>query len=92
VYLETEFKTPSTVEEYQKMPYPHKLKFWSGNLHQQMRWNGESGVDEYAVFSKAWLEKTLEFEPQIETIIEDIIKLYWKNYWDADKIRKALKE
>lgn len=78
--------------EYQKKPYSEKVKFWSGNLHQQMRWNGESGYDEYAVFSKQWLESTKGFEPQIEKILDDVIEKYWKNYWDVKKIKEALKK
>ena len=79
------------IKQYQVKSYDAKVKFWSGNLHQQMRWNGESGLDEYAVFSKEWLEEAKKIEPKIEQILEDVVKRYWRNYWDIDKIREALK-
>ena len=78
------------MKEYQQMSYEERVRYWSGALHQQMRWNVESGVDEYGFYSKKWLEQTKEMEPQIESILEDVFKIYWKNYWDIKKIRKAL--
>jgi len=89
-YKEAREKEKRKVVEYQKKPYKEKVKFWSGTLHQQMRWNGESGLDEYAVFSKEWLEKTKKIEPLIEEILEDVIEKYWKTYWNAKKIKEAL--
>lgn len=85
-------KEDEDVIGYQKKTYSEKLKFWSGNLHQQMRWNGESGYDEYAVFSKKWLESTKKIEPLIEQILDDVIEKYWRNYWDENKIKEALKK
>ena len=44
-------------EEYPVKSFEEKVKYWSGTLHSQMRWNGESGFDEMAVFSKAGCER-----------------------------------
>lgn len=91
-HLISKEKRKKDIIEYQKKTYLEKVKFWSGNLYQQMRWNGESGYDEYAVFSKKWLESIKEFEPQIEQILDDAIEKYWKNYLDVNKVTKALKK
>jgi hypothetical protein len=61
-------------EKYNKMTFEEKVKYWSGRLHSQMRWNGESGVDEMAVFSKADYEIWKKYEPEIDELLPHIIK------------------
>ena len=78
--------------DYLKKDYEERVKYWSGNLHQQMRWNGESSLDEYAVFSKDWLNKVKKHEPNIENMLEDVFNKYWKGYWNIKEIRERLKK
>ncbi len=61
-------------ERYNKMIFEEKVKYWTGRLHSQMRWNGESGVDEMAVFSKADYEIWKKHEPEIDELLPHIIK------------------
>lgn len=77
-------------EEYKTLSQEDKLKYWSGTLHQEMRWNVESGIDAYAIFSKEWLQKIKIFEPNIEELLKEVIEKYWKNYWNEQKIWRAL--
>jgi hypothetical protein len=79
------------LSEYLAKSYEDRVKYWAGTLHQEMRWNGESGLDEYAVFSKAWLDEVKTIEPQIEEMLDEAIEKYWRNYWNAAKIKAALK-
>jgi len=88
---ENRIQKEKALAEYLKKSYEDRVKYWSGNLHRQMRWNAESGFDEYTVFSKAWLDEVKKHEPLIERILDDVIKKYWKNYWDVRKIKEALK-
>lgn len=89
---ENRIQKEKALKEYLSKSYEDRVKYWSGNLHQQMRWNAESGFDEYAVFSKDWLDEIKKYEPRIKEILDDVIKNYWKNYWNADKIKEALKK
>ncbi|AFM05422.1 hypothetical protein Fleli_3082 [Bernardetia litoralis DSM 6794] len=80
-----------TKEEYETLNQEEKVKYWSGTLHQEMRWNVESGINAYDVFSKEWLEEVKPIEPNIEEILKEVIEKHWKNYWNKQKIWEALK-
>jgi len=60
-------------DEYPKKTLDQKVNFWAGSLHQQMRWNGESGLDEMAVFSKEDYILWKKREPNIDRLLPDII-------------------
>ncbi|MBE2206754.1 MAG: hypothetical protein IAE84_04160 [Saprospiraceae bacterium] len=62
------------MEKYPKMTLEQKINYWSGSLHQQMRWNGESGFDEMAVFSKADYELWKQHEPRIDSLLPAILE------------------
>ncbi|WP_375562189.1 hypothetical protein ACE193_06455 [Bernardetia sp. OM2101] len=55
-----------TKEEYKNLSQEEKTKHWLGILHQEMRWNVESGIDAYYIFSKEWLEEVRTIEPNIK--------------------------
>lgn len=54
---ESEIQKAKSLQKYLEKDYDERVKYWAGNLGRQMRWNVESGFDEYAVFSKPWLEE-----------------------------------
>ena len=62
-------------EEYPNKSREEKIKYWSGSLHQQMRWNGESGQDEMAIFSKEDYMHWKLKEPEIEKLLPEILKM-----------------
>ncbi|GEM_PF-3087786 len=76
-------------EEYIKMNFEEKIKYWSSRFHRQMRWNIESGVDEMAVFSKADYETRKKYEPEIDELLPHIVKYLTVKEED---IYKALKK
>lgn len=76
---------------YLKKSYEERVKHWA-SLHQGMRWQVESGLDEYIGFSKKWLEEIKEYEPDIESILEVVFEKHWKGYWDINEIKRRLKE
>lgn len=80
-----------TKEKYKTLNQEERITYWSGTLHQEMRWNVESGIDAYDIFSKEWLEEVRTIEPNIEQVLKEVIEKYWKNYWNKQKIWEALK-
>ncbi len=62
------------VEKYPKMTLDQKINYWSESLHQQMRWNGESGFDEMAVFSKADYDLWKQRESSIDSLLPAILE------------------
>lgn len=62
-------------KEYPQKSKTEKVKYWSGSLHQQMRWNGESGLDEMAVFSVYDYQEWKKKEPKIDELLPEILKM-----------------
>lgn len=77
---------------FQKHEYPNlsredKIAYWASGWRQQFRWNEESGVDGYAIFS---LEDYLfwkTIEPDLESLLPDIANLMKIS---LDKMKNAL--
>ncbi|MCI4669208.1 MAG: hypothetical protein MRZ79_13820 [Bacteroidia bacterium] len=88
--MEDEARKKKAYSDYLKKNQEERVRYWSGQLHQQMRWNGESGLDEYAIFTKNWLEEVRKFEPNIESILEQVFSKFFKGYWDIEEIRSRL--
>lgn len=61
-------------EEYPQKTLDEKVNYWAGSLRQSMRWNGESGVDEMAVFSKADYDLWKKREPNIDMLLPLILE------------------
>lgn len=47
-----------------------------------MRWQAESGLDEYAGYSPEWRVNRLGFEPNLDRLIHDTFKRYLR--WEGD--------
>jgi hypothetical protein len=54
-------------------------------MNQQMRWQAESGLDEYAGYSPEWRANRLRFEPNLDRLIHDAFKRYLSWEWDYDE-------
>ena len=61
-------------KEYAQMSFEEKVTYWSASIHQQMRWNNESGVDEMGVFSKQDYDYWKSQEPDIDLLLPHIIQ------------------
>lgn len=73
-------KANDNLDRYWKNEYPNlsreeKIKFWSGNLHRQMRWNGESGIDELEVFSSQDYTEWKSKDSNFDNLFPDIVKM-----------------
>lgn len=78
---EAEQEAQQKEEKFIKYTYPamslnEKIGYWSGIIHRNMRWQGESTGDEYAgMFTREWYEACLKFDPQFDQIFRDVISI-----------------
>ncbi|BAZ28648.1 hypothetical protein NIES4074_10820 [Cylindrospermum sp. NIES-4074] len=61
-------------EEYAQMSLEEKQGFWLHNTMLQMRFQGESGYDEYAFFTPENYDDWLAKEPEIDQILDFVIE------------------
>lgn len=61
------------IEKYHSMSSKEKVKFWSGYIGRQMRWNNESGIDEMEVFNVPDFKIWLKYEPNILKVLKGVI-------------------
>ena len=62
-----------------------KVIYWSGRLHQQMRWQVESGLDPYSIYTPKWYQSTKKFEPDFDKIMDEVFSKYWGTGADWSK-------
>lgn len=84
-------------ESFEKSIYPNysfqeKVKYWSGRLHQQMRWQAESGLDPYSIYTVEWYNSTKQFEFRFDEIMDEVFSKYWGTGadWDKDEYLKRI--
>ncbi len=77
-------------QTYNNQTFDEKVKYWSGRFHQQMRWQGESGLDEYAIFSPEWYESTSKFEPDFDKIMDEVFEKYLGTVWSKYEFLKRI--
>ena len=76
-------------EEYPSKDKEEKINFWCGYLHQQIRWNVESGIDALDVFSKSDYNFFKSKDPNFDELLPRIIQ---KLGLDEGDVLKALNE
>ncbi len=82
-------------KEYPMFSFDEKVKFWSGNLHRQMRWQAESGLDPYAIYDLDWYKSVKEKEPYIDAIMNEVFDKYWSSTggeWSKEEYLKRITE
>lgn len=72
-------------EIYPNYTFQEKVSFWSGQLHRQMRWQVESGLDPYIIYSPEWYQSTKEFEPDFDKIMDEVFDKKWGTGADWSK-------
>ncbi len=77
-------------ETYANYSFDQKVSHWSGSLHRSMRWNGESGYDEYAIYSPEWHAAVLEIEPEIDRIMDEVFTR-WRGTWSKAEYLKRIR-
>lgn len=86
-------------DNFWKTKYPifsseEKIKFWSGSLHRDMRWQAESGLDPYAIYNVDWYNEVKKIEPDIDFIMDEIFNRYWSStggQWDKEEYLKRIR-
>jgi hypothetical protein len=79
--------------EYPKFSFEEKVKFWSGNLHRQMRWQVESGLDPYAIYDEQWYKEVKITEPNIDLIMNEVFAKHWSSTggkWEKEEYYKRI--
>lgn len=74
-------------EEYHKLGFNEKVKYWSGELGRQMRRDLEEGIDPYSIFSLDWYEEVKTIEPDVGLIMDTVFSKYWSTTgvdWDKN--------
>jgi hypothetical protein len=69
-------------EEYSNKTFEEKQQFWAEYIYRQLRIQGDSGYDEYTVFNKESYEEWKKKEPQIDIMLDFVIR---KLPWDRDE-------
>jgi hypothetical protein len=59
---------------YPAMSFSQKIDYWAASIHRQMRYNGESGLDPYAVFSPEDYQAWKSTEPLIGAMMGQIVE------------------
>lgn len=60
--------------EYRTFSDNDKINYWATIIRQQFRWNEESGIDGYSVFSKESYISWKNEEPKIDEFLPHIAK------------------
>ena len=78
---------------YPNYSFQEKVSYWSGELHQQMRWQAESGLDPYSIYSTKMYQSTKEFEPDFDKIMDEVFSKYWGTGadWSKEEYLKRIK-
>ncbi len=72
-------------EIYPNYTFQEKVSFWSGELHQSMRWSVEDGEDAYSIYTPEWYKSTKEFEPDFDKIMDEVFEKKWGTGADWSK-------
>ncbi len=72
-------------EKYLNYTFQEKVSFWSGELHQSMRWSVEDGEDPYSIYTLEWYKSTKEFEPDFDKIMDEVFEKKWGTGADWSK-------
>ncbi len=78
-------------EEYPHKTFDEKVSYWASSFHRQMRWQGESDYDEYAIYSPQLYADCKQKEPEFDKIWKEVFIRYFIPYgWDTDEIEKRM--
>jgi hypothetical protein len=73
--------------EYAAKDFEERAAYWASAMLRQMRWQSESGLDEYAAFTPGWYEFAKNREPDFDKMLTFIFERYRYefNYQDASE-------
>lgn len=62
--------------EYAAKNFEERAAYWASMMFRHMRWQSESGLDEYAGFTPEWYEFAVRREPEFDKILSFIFERY----------------
>jgi hypothetical protein len=62
--------------EYAAKTFEDRAAYWAASIHRHMRWQSESGLDEYAGFTPEWYELAKRREPEFDKILSFMFERY----------------
>jgi hypothetical protein len=75
---------------YPGLSFDEKVGFWTGETHRQMRWQAESGLDPYAIFTPSSYEWMKEKEPSIDEIMDKAFADFLAWEWNKEEYLKRI--
>ncbi|MGB3947578.1 MAG: hypothetical protein WBM13_06320 [Bacteroidia bacterium] len=75
---------------YSGFSFDEKVKHWSGTLFRQMRWQVESGLDPYAIYSLEWYNNVKKEERHFDEIMDVVFTKYWEDLWSKEEYLKRI--
>jgi hypothetical protein len=79
-------------QTYPRFSFDERVAHWCGVLFRNMRWQAESGLDPYAIYSPEWYEDVKATEPAFDEIMNDVFSKFWKDVWSRDEYLKRIRE
>lgn len=68
------------------------MQYWTATLRRQMRWQGETGLDEVSIYTPDWYRKTLALDSDFADVFESVSQNFAKRGWDVDAIRQRVRD
>ena len=80
-----------SIDEYPKLSLDGKAKFWAGQMHRSMRWQSESGLNPYSIYSESGLIEILKFDPNFMQLLPRIYNI-WSGTFDSEKVDRIMQK
>lgn len=68
-----------------------KVKYWAGDMYRSMRWQRESGLNPYSIYSEDRLREILKLEPNFMELLPKIYNI-WGGMFDSGKVDRVLQK
>lgn len=81
-----------TDPNYAGYTFEQKVRYWSYTIHQQMRWQAESGLDPYAGFSRDWHAAMKRAEPDFDALINAAFERFLSWEWDQAEYERRIQQ
>lgn len=77
--------------EYAAKSFEDRAAYWASMMFRQMRWQNESGLDEYAGFTPEWYEFAQSREPDFDQMFDFIFERYGYEFAYQDHSEKEIR-
>lgn len=77
--------------DYLEKTHEAKVKYWA-EYGRAMRWQVESGLDPYSIFSKQWYDDLVRFEPNLNALVQEAFEVYLKGDWSYQEYLRRVSD